>query len=125
MFDEALLNKQYMPYVSRAKAYGGPKLLQAVGPALLTKNWRQNSLELLDALTARFGSDVAKVAAQLDIESKYALAIGDSTNDREMIEWAGLGIAMGNADQELKNAADEIAPDNVHDGAASVIERFL
>ena len=68
---------------------------------------------------------VAKVAAQLDIESKYALAIGDSTNDREMIEWAGLGIAMGNADQELKNAADEIAPDNVHDGAASVIERFL
>ena len=71
MFDEALLNKQYMPYVSRAKAYGGPKLLQAVGPALLTKNWRQNSLELLDALTARFGSDVAKVAAQ-----KAVLAFG-------------------------------------------------
>lgn len=68
---------------------------------------------------------VAKVAAKLGIASEDALAIGDSTNDKEMIEWAGLGVAMGNADQELKNAADEIAPDNDHDGAAAVIERFL
>ena len=61
--NEAILNRQYMPYVSRAKAYGGPKLLQAVGPALLTKNWKQNSIDIRDALIARFGRTVALEAA--------------------------------------------------------------
>jgi len=63
-------------------------------------------------------------AKRLGITRKEILAIGDASNDKEMISWAGLGVAMGNAPDEVKAEADEIAPDNDHDGAAVTVERF-
>lgn len=68
MLDEELLNKKYMPYVSRAKTYGGPTLLKAVGPALLTKNWQNNSMDIRDALVKRFGVTLASNAAKQAID---------------------------------------------------------
>lgn len=53
------LNKMYMPYVSLARLHGGPAMLQAIGPALLTMKWEQNSAELRKALINRFGQEVA------------------------------------------------------------------
>ena len=42
-----------------------------------------------------------------------------------MITWAGHGVAMGNASDQLKAVADEVALDNENDGAAIIIERYL
>ena len=53
------------------------------------------------------------------------MAFGDGSNDREMIEWAGVGVAMGNAKEGLRDAADVVAPPNTEDGAAAVIEELL
>ena len=53
------------------------------------------------------------------------IAFGDELNDVEMIAWAGLGVAMGNAADVAKDAADEIAPTNDEDGVAVVLERLL
>ncbi len=51
--------------------------------------------------------------------------MGDQGNDRSMIEWAGVGVAMGNATDELKRVADFVAPSVDEDGAAVAIEKFV
>lgn len=68
---------------------------------------------------------LALVAEKLGVDRKDVLAIGDGTNDTEMIRWAGHGVAMDNAPDLVKAAADEIAPDNDCDGVAIVVERYL
>ena len=53
------------------------------------------------------------------------MAVGDSENDIEMLREAGLGIAMGNAADEVKSVADEITLDNEHEGVAAAIAKYL
>ena len=64
-------------------------------------------------------------ARHAGVERCDVLAIGDSGNDKEMLEWAGWGVAMGNASYEVKTAADEVAPTNNEDGVAFIVERYL
>ena len=53
------------------------------------------------------------------------LAIGDSENDVAMLQTAGVGVAMGNAKEHVREIADVVAPDNEHDGVAWTVERLL
>lgn len=53
------------------------------------------------------------------------VAVGDSMNDLSMIREAGLGVAMGNAQEAVKDAADAIAPSNNDHGVAEVIRRYI
>ena len=71
------------------------------------------------------GRGVARLAAHLGIPQSATIAVGDNENDLSMVQWAGLGVAMGNAAPEVKAAADWIAPSVAEDGVAAVIERFI
>lgn len=71
------------------------------------------------------GDAVARLAQHLGIERQQVMALGDNGNDRSMIAWAGLGVAMGNARDEVKAVADVIAPPQAEDGAAWAIERYV
>ena len=51
--------------------------------------------------------------------------MGDDHNDLDMIRYAGLGIAMGNAVPEVQAAADVITGSNAEDGLVQVLERFI
>lgn len=62
---------------------------------------------------------------QWGISSDRVCAVGDDVNDLTMIRAAGLGIAMENGREELKSAADRIAPSNDEDGLAEVIDWLL
>jgi Cof subfamily protein (haloacid dehalogenase superfamily) len=66
-----------------------------------------------------------QLCLHLGIRFDQVLAFGDAPNDVEMLQWAGHGVAMGNADSVVKDAADEIAPAHTDDGVAQVIERML
>jgi Cof subfamily protein (haloacid dehalogenase superfamily) len=70
------------------------------------------------------GDALARVAAQLGLRREEVMAIGDSGNDRAMVEWAGLGVAMGNASPDVVAVANVVAPSLAEDGAAWAIERF-
>lgn len=71
------------------------------------------------------GRTVANFANQLGIAQEEVMAIGDSFNDITMIQYAGKGVAMGNADARIKAVADEIAPSNDEDGVAVMIEKYV
>lgn len=70
-------------------------------------------------------SALAQVAQLLNIDSSEVAVMGDSQNDLEMIQWAGFGAAMGNAEDEVKELADYITGTNEEDGVAQVIQLLL
>jgi hydroxymethylpyrimidine pyrophosphatase-like HAD family hydrolase len=53
------------------------------------------------------------------------MAIGDYDNDVDMVAWAGLGVAVGNASPRLLAVADEIVPPFEEEGAVAAIERHI
>ncbi len=64
-------------------------------------------------------SGLEHVCAALDLSAADVLAIGDGRNDIEMLRWAGRGVAMGQAVDEVKEAADHVTA-SVHDEGAAV-----
>ncbi|MGI6168764.1 MAG: Cof-type HAD-IIB family hydrolase [Christensenellales bacterium] len=71
------------------------------------------------------GGALERLARSMGIERERVVAIGDGRIDKSMIEYAGLGIAMGNALPEVKAVADHITASNDEDGVALAIERFI
>ena len=53
------------------------------------------------------------------------IAVGDGFNDKSMIEYAGLGVAMANAQEVVKQSADYITLSNEEDGVAHVVKKFM
>lgn len=70
-------------------------------------------------------SGLAEVADRLGVDRADVLAIGDGRNDIEMLEWAGRGVAMGQAPDEVKAIADDVAPSVYDDGCAHEIGRWF
>ena len=68
----------------------------------------------LDALTKHLG-----------VTMEQTMAIGDSENDYSMINAAGLGVAMGNASDDIKAIADYITTSNEEDGVGEAIKKFI
>ena len=71
------------------------------------------------------GSGLLALAAHLGLTRAQTMAVGDSGNDRAMIEAAGLGVAMGNATDDIRKIADVTTDDNNHDGVAAAIEKYV
>ena len=66
-----------------------------------------------------------RLADHLGIAAAQVVALGDGLNDLDMLDWAGLGVAVANAEPEVLAAADEIAPGCDEDGFAQVLEALL
>ncbi|API88717.1 hypothetical protein BKP56_05180 [Marinilactibacillus sp. 15R] len=71
------------------------------------------------------GNSLKKLAKNFNIELEDVLCIGDQENDIEMIKSAGIGIAMENAIQKLKNSANYITSSNDNDGVSKALEKFI
>ncbi len=76
-------------------------------------------------LAASKGQALALVAQMLGVPQAGTMAIGDNDNDADMVAWAGLGVAMGNASPAVRAVADWVAPPIGEDGVATAIERFI
>ena len=71
------------------------------------------------------GTGLLALAELLSIPRDATIAVGDADNDLGMLRAAGLGIAMGNANESARAVADAVVADNDHDGCAEAIRRFL
>lgn len=74
---------------------------------------------------ANKGAALLALAAHLHIPRAQIMAFGDGANDIPMLRDAGIGVAMGNAPEEVKAAADVIAAGNDEDGVAGIIESLV
>jgi HAD superfamily hydrolase (TIGR01484 family) len=70
-------------------------------------------------------SGLIDICGLLGIEMSDIIAMGDSLNELAMIRASGLGVAMGNAQDEVKQAADIVTASNVEDGVARIIEQYI
>jgi len=91
---------------------------------LINKSYQGLILELLSPMSGKW-SALEAVAAEADVAPEEIIAVGDDTNDIEMIRRAGLGIAMGNAASEVKQAADRVVRSNAEGGVVEAIEKSL
>lgn len=81
-------------------------------------------LELMNPNSNK-GTGVAMLAEHLGLDASEVICMGDAGNDHHMIKYAGLGVAMGNATDDLKAIANHVTDTNDNDGVAKVIEEFV
>lgn len=68
---------------------------------------------------------LAVLLKELGLSREEMIAVGDGYNDLTMIQFAGVGVAMANAQEPVRKAADYITRSNEEDGVAEVVERFF
>ena len=71
------------------------------------------------------GSALELLRRRLEVEPMHTVAVGDQRNDLEMLQWAARGVAMGNAPEEVKAVADEVAGHVDDDGLVPVLLSLL
>lgn len=89
----------------------------------ISSSWT-NNVEAM-ATNVSKGEALRELCKILDINPEESIAIGDSENDLSMLNFAGLGVAMGNGEEKIKKEADYITDSNDNDGVAKVIEKFI
>ena len=91
---------------------------------LINKSYQGHILEVLPASVSKWTA-LQQLAAREGIMPADIIAVGDDENDIDMLRHAGLGIAMGNATETVKAAADHVTGSNAEDGLVQAIERFV
>ncbi|MGM0123014.1 hypothetical protein IGI37_000380 [Enterococcus sp. AZ194] len=85
---------------------------------------RSNLLEFMPkGITKGYG--ISLLAKDLGIQREEIMGIGDEENDLPMIEYVGVGVAMANAVEQVRKAADYVTASNEEDGVAQAIEQFV
>jgi Cof subfamily protein (haloacid dehalogenase superfamily) len=71
------------------------------------------------------GAALRQLLKDMKVAPENVMAIGDAENDIEMIKLAGIGVAMGQSHQAVKDAADDVTGTNDEDGVAKAVEKFV
>jgi Cof subfamily protein (haloacid dehalogenase superfamily) len=91
--------------------------------------YRRADFALIDVLHPEVskGTGVAAAAAEAGLSREEVMAVGDNFNDLEMLEYAGTGVLMGNADEQLLHTHTRlhVTATNDEDGVAEAIEKFI
>ena len=122
MEDPAELEKINLFYANDFEADGVYEQIKNLPITFTTKT--SHSLEI-NAPGVSKAEGLKALCRHLGIELSECIAVGDAQNDYEMISVAGLKVAMGNAQSEIKSIADVVTSDCEHDGVAEIIEQYL
>ena len=101
-----------------------PELHERLGGRAHVTKSKPHYLEVVHPEATK-GHALLHLAAHYGIPREETIAVGDSWNDHEMIESAGLGVAMANAVESLKNVADYVTASNNEEGVRKVVEKFI
>ncbi len=93
-------------------------------PNIVATSSFQNNLEL-NWKTADKGIGLLRLAEHLGLSASDTIAFGDSSNDLSMLRAAGIGVAMGNASEEVKAACGAVTLTNYQNGVAAYLEQYL
>lgn len=130
------INFEFLFEVLKKEGSGANKILCMAAPnkiKLLKEQLKIDSLNIYPSKPTYLEimpKEASKTSAieilreKFNIKQSEILAAGDNYNDIDMIEYAGLGVAMGNAPEEVKRCADFVTLSNDEDGVAEVIKKF-
>lgn len=110
----------YADVMTQVSAQAKKDLKDSYWLGLTTPKW----LELMP-LGITKGSGLQALTELLHIPMANVMAFGDGENDIEMLQAAGIGIAMENAMEEVKAAADDITAGNNNDGIAAALRKYF
>lgn len=85
---------------------------------------RYDNIEIMNKGVEK-GIAVKNLAESLGVKQEEVICIGDNENDISMLKYAGLGIAMGNAEDIVKKTADYVTEINDNSGVAKALEKFV
>ena len=129
-----------VPNLADFLSFAPIKILMSVNPAELSAVQRTIADFLPDSLTvvqtAAFylevipkvinkGQGIRDICKVLEISPEEVISFGDAANDIPMLKAAGMGVALGNASEEVKAAADMVTLTNNEDGIAAALEKLL
>lgn len=100
-----------------------PALKERYGGRLYLARSKARFIEILSPGVDK-GKAMAFLTGRLGVSPEQVMAVGDSENDIEMLRFAGLGVAVGNAPPHVKAEADYVAEGRAGDGVAEAIERL-
>ncbi|OOF48605.1 Cof-type HAD-IIB family hydrolase [Rodentibacter trehalosifermentans] len=100
------------------------KRLKTAFPHLSIFRSHQNFLEVMDK-SATKGNAARFLEDYFHVKMEETIAFGDNFNDLDMLENVGLGVAMGNAPEEIKQAAKRVTTTNNEDGLALILEEIF
>lgn len=101
-----------------------PLALREFGSSLTINRSRPHFLEFGHPEATK-AKALAHLASRLVISREQVMAIGDGENDLDMLEYAGVGVAMGNADAAALAVANFVTASNAEDGVAKALERYF
>lgn len=96
---------------------------QAFGDRLLINCSQPTNIEAVDISTSK-GKALKYLCESYGVDPEEVMAFGDQLNDLTLLSYAGFGVAVGNAADELKEAADYVSDSCADDGVAKTIEKF-
>jgi Cof subfamily protein (haloacid dehalogenase superfamily) len=108
----------------RIKSLRWQLAMQHNGSIKLVQSHVPTVLEILPAGASK-GNALKVLLPELGVPAHEVLAIGDAENDIDMMQLAGIGVAVGNADETTKAAADYVVASNNNDGVGEAVERFV
>lgn len=101
-----------------------PGLIAGLGTDFAVRHMGADAVEIGPAADNK-GAGLSWLCGHLGVEARAVIAIGDELNDLAMLEWAGYGVAVANADERIVDIADEVIGSNAADGVAIFLERLI
>lgn len=124
MKTESVLASKILLIDDNEKLEGYRSELSAMFPELALKKSQDYFLEIMNSEATK-GNALEYLAKKLDVDKQQVIALGDSEIDESMIRWAGMGIAMENAADVCKEAANDITGSCNADGVALAVEKYI
>lgn len=141
-YESRMNNYRLMEVEDLAKFTNFPvnKILTAADSDYLQAHWQEMREPFKDTLSCMFtsnfyyeytslgidkGAALTEAMAKIGIKPEECIAFGDAENDIPMLEFAGIGVAMGNARDAVKAMADEVTLSNEEDGIAHSLYRHI
>ncbi|MDN5332114.1 MAG: hypothetical protein PWP45_1339 [Tepidanaerobacteraceae bacterium] len=100
------------------------ELVKDLGDRIYITSAIKNSIDILEGSVSK-AKGLEVLSGILGIKREEIIAVGDNLNDIEMLKFAGLGVAMGNAPETVKQRADFVTAKNDEDGVAFLVEKVL
>ncbi|WP_246637683.1 Cof-type HAD-IIB family hydrolase [Crassaminicella profunda] len=99
------------------------KELKEIETIEVSKSWH-NNLEIMNKGVSK-GNAIDHLANILGVKKEEVMTFGDNENDISMLTYAGMGVAMGNAEEIVKKQADYVTATNDEDGVAKALNKFI